>query len=216
MSRENNTAKSIYYDNLLQGAKEIHLNIVFEFLVPFAWSLTLEALQNNNQGRELLRITGWGSPDSRHLIPWIIYWVKGCWEQWSVTMLTCVLWCPGHWWIMFPLQTGIVKFKGLAHWHRCPPWLFFFWTSISMAKNVLLFANWSLAWANIRHLQGNLRPFTKRVWFGDHPDWAWLFSDIKLLLVGLQLQQSVPKDISKSVYDITRILVCILDRSGKN
>lgn len=83
-----------------------------------AVSELLNCRLNRDQGLELLRITGWGVPDSRHLIPWIIYWVKGCWEQWSVTMLNYVLQCLCHTQIVSCSQKGIVKFRGL-HTHMC-------------------------------------------------------------------------------------------------
>lgn len=42
------------------------------FFPPSAVTELLNCRLNRDQGLELLRITGWGVPDSRHLIPWII------------------------------------------------------------------------------------------------------------------------------------------------
>lgn len=58
-----------------------------------------------------------GCPDSRHLIPWIKHWVKGCWEQWGVMMLTHAL--PCHRKIIFALQKWFVQFRDPVRSHSC-------------------------------------------------------------------------------------------------
>lgn len=38
-------------------------------------------------GRSAWGLHGCAGPDNRHLIPWIIFWVKGCWKRADLLLL---------------------------------------------------------------------------------------------------------------------------------